>query len=71
MLGWIFYATAVELVWIVLPTMKLPTAPVEALEPFRIANRYGLFAVMTRGRYEIEFQGSEDGQTWQAYRVPL
>jgi hypothetical protein len=67
MLGWVFYATSVELVWIVLPTIRLPTAPVEALEPFRIANRYGLFAVMTRGRYEIEFQGSEDGQTWQAY----
>ncbi len=45
----------------------LPTSPVSALEPFRIANRYGLFAVMTRGRYEIEFQGSEDGQNWIAY----
>jgi hypothetical protein len=67
MLAWIFYATAVELVWIVFPTLKLPTTPIEALEPFRIANRYGLFAVMTRGRYEIEFQGSEDGQKWQAY----
>jgi hypothetical protein len=67
MLGWVFYATAAELVWVVFPTMKLPTTPVEALEPFRIANRYGLFAVMTRGRYEIEFQGSEDGQNWQAY----
>jgi lipase maturation factor len=67
MLGWVFYATAVELVWIVFPALKLPTTPVEALEPFRIANRYGLFAVMTRGRYEIEFQGSEDGQNWQTY----
>jgi hypothetical protein len=37
------------------------------LEPFRIANQYGLFAVMTRGRYEIEFQGSNDGQNWVAY----
>ena len=35
---------------------------VPAGKPFRIANRYGLFAVMTRGRYEIEFQGSNDGQ---------
>jgi hypothetical protein len=67
MLGWIFYATSVELVWIVFPSLKLPTTPIEALEPFRIANRYGLFAVMTRGRYEIEFQGSQDGQTWRAY----
>jgi hypothetical protein len=67
MLAWVFYATTVELIWIVFPTLKLLTAPVEALEPFRIANRYGLFAVMTRGRYEIEFQGSQDGQNWQAY----
>jgi hypothetical protein len=47
--------------------VPLPTSPVAALEPFRIANRYGLFAVMTRGRYEIEFQGSADGKNWVAY----
>jgi hypothetical protein len=41
--------------------------PAEVLEPFRIANRYGLFAVMTPARYEIEFQGSRDGQTWRSY----
>src|SRR5260370_30643555 len=41
--------------------------PVETLEPFRIANQYGLFAVMTHERYEIEFQGSNDGQSWIAY----
>ena len=40
----------------------------EALETVRIAERYGLFAVMTRGRYEIEFQGSNDGgKTWTPY----
>jgi len=66
MLLWIFYATMAELVWMVKP-LPLPTTPVSALEPFRIANRYGLFAMMTRGRYEIEFQGSEDGQTWLVY----
>ena len=49
------------------PRLPLPTSPVAALDPFRIANRYGLFAVMTRGRYEIEFQGSNDGQNWMAY----
>ena len=37
------------------------------LEPFRIANAYGLFAVMTPHRYEIEFQGSDDGEHWIAY----
>ncbi len=47
--------------------LPLPTEPVAALEPFRIANRYGLFGIMTRGRYEIEFQGSEDGQNWVPY----
>jgi hypothetical protein len=55
-----------ELIWMVAP-LPVPTSPVVALEPFRIANRYGLFAVMTRGRYEIEFQGSDDGNTWIAY----
>ena len=67
MLIWIFYATTVQMIWIMFPRLPLPTSPVAALDPFRIANRYGLFAVMTRGRYEIEFQGSNDGQTWVAY----
>ena len=66
MLIWIFYATAAQMIWMVKP-MGLQTTPVSALEPFRIANRYGLFAIMTRGRYEIEFQGSDDGQTWLIY----
>ncbi len=66
MLTSIFYATLAQMVWMVKP-WPLPTTPVSALEPFRIANSYGLFAVMTRGRYEIEFQGSEDGQTWVVY----
>lgn len=64
MLSWIFYATTLEM----LPGLPLPNFPVTALEPFRVANRYGLFAVMTRGRYEIEFQGSEDGLNWIPYR---
>ena len=66
-LGLIFYSTTVQMLWIVFPRLPLPASPVAALDPFRIANRYGLFAVMTRGRYEIEFQGSQDGQTWIAY----
>src|SRR5207248_1568827 len=66
LLTWIFYATLAQMVWMVKP-WPLPTMPVSVLEPFRIANRYGLFAVMTRGRYEIDFQGSDDGQNWFAY----
>jgi hypothetical protein len=61
-LVWIFYATVIPY----LPAGPL-AAPARLLEPFRIANRYGLFAVMTRARYEIEFQGSRDGKTWIAY----
>jgi hypothetical protein len=41
--------------------------PFRLLDPFRIANAYGLFAVMTEARYEIEFQGSRDGVTWIPY----
>ena len=66
LLLWIFYATTAQLIWM-FSALPLPTTPVMALDPFRIANRYGLFGVMTRGRYEIEFQGSEDGKTWLAY----
>ena len=47
---------------------SLLTLPNKLLQPFRIANAYGLFAVMTPARYEIEFQGSNDGKTWIAYR---
>lgn len=64
---WVFYAIAAQLIWMIVPQAPLPTSPVSSLEPYRIANRYGLFAVMTRGRYEIEFQGSNDGNTWTPY----
>src|SRR5215469_3441785 len=67
MLTWIFYATTVQTFWIFSQRLPFPRMPIAALEPFRIANQYGLFAVMTRGRYEIEFQGSNDGQNWTAY----
>ena len=66
LLIWIFYSTTVQMIWMISP-LPFPTTPVSLLDPFRIANRYGLFAMMTRGRYEIEFQGSNDGQTWIAY----
>jgi len=67
MLTWIAYDTTAEMIGIPMREIPLPIQPIAALEPFRIANQYGLFAVMTRGRYEIEFQGSNDGQAWTAY----
>jgi len=33
----------------------------------RIANGYGLFAVMTTVRHEVIVEGSADGRTWRAY----
>lgn len=38
------------------------------LAPFRLANRYGLFAVMTTSRPEITVEGCHDGQDWTPYR---
>jgi hypothetical protein len=38
-----------------------------AVGPYHIANRYGLFAIMTTTRDEIVVEGSEDGQDWRAY----
>jgi hypothetical protein len=65
-LGWRFYAT----LWAFLSpgSVSILGAPERVLTPFRIANAYGLFATMTEQRYEIEFQGSNDGgRTWIAY----
>ena len=37
------------------------------LSPWRSANSYGLFAVMTKSREEIEIEGSLDGSRWKPY----
>ena len=58
----------VEAVW--------PSAPIpgevavlqNALSPLRVANPYGLFAVMTTRRPEIVVEGSDDGESWRPYR---
>jgi lipase maturation factor 1 len=67
-LTWVFYATCADfLLTGAPPELQWLLSPVHALEPIRIANRYGLFAVMTPARYEIEFQGTSDGVTWKPY----
>ena len=49
----------------------VPSAPIGALTravtPFHIANRYGLFAIMTTTRDEIIVEGSDDGVEWRRY----
>lgn len=67
MLGWVFYVATAQMLWMAWPGLPLPRQPVQVLDAFRIANQYGLFEVMTPARYEIEFQGSDDGQNWKAY----
>ncbi|HEY3216852.1 MAG TPA: lipase maturation factor family protein [Candidatus Eisenbacteria bacterium] len=39
----------------------------DVASPFRIVNRYGLFAVMTTRRPEIVLEGSADGVRWLEY----
>ena len=36
-------------------------------QPFHLVNGYGLFAVMTTQRREIQVEGSMDGKDWQPY----
>ena len=50
--------------------LPLPPGGAEALQavdPLRIVNSYGLFAVMTTERNEIVVEGSDDGTAWKAY----
>lgn len=63
-LGFTLYATVAAFLFV---EPSILAAPATLLAPFRIANAYGLFGVMTEGRYEIEFQGSRDGVTWTPY----
>jgi lipase maturation factor 1 len=49
--------------------LDAPLAPlVLRLRPFHLVNPYGLFAVMTRTRPEVEVEGSDDGTAWRPYR---
>ncbi len=66
-LGAVFYVTAAQLTGMFFPSLPISQWPGRMLEPLRVANQYGLFAVMTHARYEIEFQGSRDGKTFFAY----
>ena len=71
-LSWVFYGTFVLLLPTLsyvlhLPVLELPVQAARLIQPLSIANRYGLFARMTWARYEIEFQGSDDGYNWIPY----
>jgi hypothetical protein len=38
---------------------------------YRVVNSYGMFAVMTTSRSEIDFEGSNDGKTWLPYEFEV
>jgi hypothetical protein len=61
-------AITIETVW---PEAVLPGELIvlqNRLSPFRVANHYGLFAVMTTRRPEIEVEASDDAIHWRPYR---
>jgi lipase maturation factor 1 len=67
LLGWLLYANAFLVLVQILRGSPFPAKPVTLLEPFRVANQYGLFGRMTWKRYEIDPQGSDDGTNWIVY----
>jgi lipase maturation factor 1 len=65
-----FIGVTTGLLFLELFSVDLPPGGGEILrvvEPFRIVNTYGLFAMMTTERIEIVVEGSSDGDTWRAY----
>jgi hypothetical protein len=66
----IFLCTLVPLWQQFIRSVRLPSAlesVAEVVSSLRTFNRYGLFAVMTTERREIEVEGSNDGQHWMVY----
>jgi lipase maturation factor 1 len=57
----------IEAVWPAAPIPGEVTMLQNNLAPFRIANSYGLFAVMTTRRPEIIIEGSDDAVNWHTY----
>lgn len=43
------------------------SAIIQTVQAFHISNPYGLFAIMTKSRPEIIFEGSRDGLEWKEY----
>lgn len=67
----IFVLGAVQLVEIAfertIPYFSIVQPLLDDAQPWRTVNHYGLFAVMTTVRREIEIEGSRDGKDWKAY----
>jgi hypothetical protein len=65
--------TAAQALPVVFPSLGEPPGfdrVARLVAPTRSFNNYGLFAVMTRPRPELIFEGSDDGREWKAYEFP-
>ncbi len=63
----VLFLSAVELGAV---TGTVPTVVARAaqqISQFGVVNHYGLFAVMTTQRMEIQIEGSQDGEKWEPY----
>lgn len=65
----IFLLTTLQLLLVLRVITPAVAGPVLGpFMPFRSANSYGLFSVMTTERPEITIEASADGRSWQPYR---
>lgn len=63
----IFLLSSAHVARLAAPLPRPVQQAVSWIAPFRSINGYGLFAVMTTTRPEIIIEGSNDGESWQAY----
>ena len=67
-LALILYVTGTQLIGMLVPGLPFPQAPARWISSFRVAESYGLFAVMTHARYEIEVsRHARRKRRWTAY----
>lgn len=66
-LGVVMLGIQVATLWFFFFRSRLFVPLITAIQPFHIAYRHGIFAVMTTKRYEIVVEGSDDGNEWKEY----
>ena len=66
----VLFLSGVELAATVGKLPKPVAQVAQQLSQFGFVNHYGLFAVMTTKRLEIQVEGSQDGEHWEPYLFP-
>lgn len=61
------FLSAVELAGIAGKAPEPLAQAAQQISQFGLVNHYGLFAVMTTERMEVQIEASQDGQTWEPY----